>query len=29
MGKDKKPKPVGVIGKIIRRIVLGKPMDRR
>jgi len=24
-----KPKPVGVIGRVIRRIVLGNPMGRR
>lgn len=25
----KKPKPAGVVGKILRRLILGKPMDRR
>jgi hypothetical protein len=25
----KKPKPAGVVGKILRRLILGKPGDRR
>jgi len=25
----KKPKPAGIVGKILRRLILGKPMDRR